>query len=126
MRHLTEHGTGATDPVGITCWRWTARLDGGQPTGRPGRPGKRGQAPFAGTARRVLRTNGSCPLFPGLQAGLHRRSNNEESQGRNSLPVDRGSDLAPQASCLLSEQFQNLLRIELVAGQVRGNGYEQA
>jgi dienelactone hydrolase len=26
--------------------------------------GKRGQAPFAGTARRVLRTNGACPLFP--------------------------------------------------------------
>jgi hypothetical protein len=25
---------------------------------------KRGQAPFAGTARRVLRTNGACPLFP--------------------------------------------------------------
>ena len=24
---------------------------------------KRGQAPFAGTARRVLRTNGACPLF---------------------------------------------------------------
>ena len=27
--------------------------------------GKRGQSPFAGTARRVLRTNGDCPLFPG-------------------------------------------------------------
>jgi glycosyltransferase involved in cell wall biosynthesis len=27
--------------------------------------GKRGQAPFAGTARRVLCTNGACPLFPG-------------------------------------------------------------
>jgi hypothetical protein len=26
--------------------------------------GKRGQDPFAGTARRVLRTKGSCPLFP--------------------------------------------------------------
>jgi RNA 2',3'-cyclic 3'-phosphodiesterase len=26
--------------------------------------GKRGQSPFAGTARRVLRTNGDCPLFP--------------------------------------------------------------
>ena len=25
---------------------------------------ERGQAPFAGTARRVLRTNGACPLFP--------------------------------------------------------------
>ncbi len=25
--------------------------------------GKRGQSPFAGTARRVLRTNGDCPLF---------------------------------------------------------------
>ncbi len=30
----------------------------------PARSGrKRGQAPFAGTARRVLRTNGACPLF---------------------------------------------------------------
>ena len=29
-----------------------------------GNTGKRGQAPFAGTARRVLRTNGACPLFP--------------------------------------------------------------
>ena len=26
-------------------------------------PRKRGQPPFAGTARRVLRTNGDCPLF---------------------------------------------------------------
>ena len=26
--------------------------------------GKRGQAPFAGTARSALRTNGACPLFP--------------------------------------------------------------
>ncbi len=26
--------------------------------------GKRGQAPFAGTALRVLRTKGACPLFP--------------------------------------------------------------
>ncbi len=26
--------------------------------------GKRGQSPFAGTALRVLRTNGDCPLFP--------------------------------------------------------------
>ena len=26
--------------------------------------GKRGLAPFAGTARRVLSTNGACPLFP--------------------------------------------------------------
>jgi hexosaminidase len=26
--------------------------------------GKRGQSPFAGTARRVLGTNGDCPLFP--------------------------------------------------------------
>ena len=25
---------------------------------------ERGQAPFAGTARRVLRTNGACPPFP--------------------------------------------------------------
>jgi UDP-N-acetylmuramoyl-L-alanyl-D-glutamate--2,6-diaminopimelate ligase len=30
------------------------------------RGGKRGQSPFAGTARRVLRTNGDCPLFPSL------------------------------------------------------------
>ena len=29
-----------------------------------GSRGKRGQSPFAGTARRVLRTNGDCPLFP--------------------------------------------------------------
>ena len=29
----------------------------------PPRLGKRGQSPFAGTARRVLRTNGDCPLF---------------------------------------------------------------
>src|SRR5580692_46950 len=27
---------------------------------------KRGQAPFAGTALRVLRTNGACPLFAAL------------------------------------------------------------
>ena len=27
------------------------------------RAGERGQSPFAGTARRVLRTNGDCPLF---------------------------------------------------------------
>jgi len=26
--------------------------------------GKRGQAPFTGTAQGVLRTNGACPLFP--------------------------------------------------------------
>ena len=26
--------------------------------------GKRGQVQFAGTARRVLRTNWTCPLFP--------------------------------------------------------------
>ncbi len=32
--------------------------------------GKRGQAPFAGTARRVLRTNGACPLFPAGGTGL--------------------------------------------------------
>ena len=31
---------------------------------QPRGPGKRGQSPFAGTARRVLRTNGDCPLFP--------------------------------------------------------------
>ena len=31
------------------------------------RAGKRGQSPFAGTARRVLRTNGDCPLFPTLK-----------------------------------------------------------
>ena len=30
--------------------------------------GKRGQPPFAGTARRVLRTNGDCPLFPAVLA----------------------------------------------------------
>jgi hypothetical protein len=30
----------------------------------PLRAGKRGQSPFAGTAQRVLRTNGDCPLFP--------------------------------------------------------------
>jgi membrane protease YdiL (CAAX protease family) len=29
--------------------------------------GKRGQPPFAGTAGRVLRTNGDCPLFPTLR-----------------------------------------------------------
>ena len=33
------------------------------------RGGKRGQSPFAGTARRVLRTNGDCPLFPPRPAG---------------------------------------------------------
>jgi ABC-type transport system substrate-binding protein len=31
--------------------------------------GKRGQSPFAGTAQRVLRTNGDCPLFPGGARG---------------------------------------------------------
>jgi amino acid transporter len=35
------------------------------------REGKRGQSPFAGTARRVLRTNGDCPLFP-VDEGLTR------------------------------------------------------
>jgi len=35
-----------------------------------GPEGKRGQSPFAGTARRVLRTNGDCPLFPDEPAGL--------------------------------------------------------
>ena len=33
--------------------------------------GKRGQAPFAGTARRVLRTNGACPLFPHFRRRRH-------------------------------------------------------
>ena len=28
--------------------------------------GKRGQVQFAGTARRVLHTNWTCPLFPGV------------------------------------------------------------
>ena len=32
--------------------------------------GKRGQSPFAGTARKVLRTNGDCPLFPPLRDEL--------------------------------------------------------
>ena len=36
-----------------------SRQIGNLPHGR-----KRGQAPFAGTALRVLRTNGACPLFP--------------------------------------------------------------
>jgi nifR3 family TIM-barrel protein len=33
---------------------------------------KRGQSPFAGTALRVLRTNGDCPLFP-APPSLHRQ-----------------------------------------------------
>jgi len=36
-------------------------------------PEKRGQAPFAGTARRVLRTKGACPLFSGLFSGRCKR-----------------------------------------------------
>ena len=48
-----------------------------------------------------------------------------ENQGRDSLPVNRGSDLAPQASCLLVQQFQDLLRVKLGAGQVHGNGHQQ-
>ena len=41
------------------------------PTGRAAPGGKRGQSPFAGTARRVLHTNGDCPLFrlPCVAAG---------------------------------------------------------
>jgi hypothetical protein len=33
-------------------------------------PEKRGQSPFAGTAQRVLRTNGDCPLFSARRRGL--------------------------------------------------------
>ena len=32
---------------------------------------KRGQDPFAGTARRVLRTKGSCPLFTKRDSRFH-------------------------------------------------------
>jgi hypothetical protein len=41
----------------------TFPADGGAVQGASGE-GKRGQSPFAGTARRVLGTNGDCPLFP--------------------------------------------------------------
>ena len=90
----TPVGEGAAGLVGSQRW---PRLDGGKAAGRPSQADR-------------------------LQPGLQRRANNVESQGRNSLPVDRGSDLAPQASRLLVQQFQNLLPIKLVAGQVRGNG----
>jgi uroporphyrinogen decarboxylase len=43
--------------------------------------GRRGQSPFAGTARRVLRTNGDCPLFPqgsGAQHNPHGGGNTYE------------------------------------------------
>ena len=43
-----------------------------------GTRGKRGQSPFAGTARRVLRTNGDCPLFPLVH---HRRRGRNRRRG---------------------------------------------
>ena len=36
-------------------------------------PGKRWQAPFAGTALRVLRTKGACHLFPKRLIGVYSR-----------------------------------------------------
>ena len=47
--------------------------------------GKRGQVQFAGTARRVLRTNWTCPLFPGQR--LHKRY--RSSQRHVSIPAGR-------------------------------------
>ena len=44
--------------AGPLAYRGLSRLRG---------EGERGQAPFAGTARRVLRTNGACPLSPDRQ-----------------------------------------------------------
>ena len=49
--------------------------------------GKRGQAPFAGTARRVLRTNGACPLFPSPR--LSRQRHGGGVQGVPGLRVRR-------------------------------------
>jgi tetratricopeptide (TPR) repeat protein len=60
------------------CGRWL-NVDHRRPAPPQGnggafaREGKRGQYPFAGTARRVLRTNGDCPPFPtGRWVGLTR------------------------------------------------------
>jgi ribokinase len=44
--------------------------------------GKRGQSPFAGTARRVLRTNGDCPLFPDILRLVTYLTPNESEAGR--------------------------------------------
>ena len=61
-------------PLGGSALTKTSQLrdHGGRPTLkensstrlRPSTSGKGGQSPFAGTARRVLRTNGGCPHFP--------------------------------------------------------------
>ena len=46
-------------------------MESGVPFDCADRPcGKRGQAPFAGTALRVLRTKGACPLFPLIEAAI--------------------------------------------------------
>ena len=65
IRGLARHVDAADDP------RCTAALRAPSPDVRlealaawSESRGKRGQSPFAGTARRVLRTNGDCPLFP--------------------------------------------------------------
>ena len=42
------------------------------------RGGKRGQAPFAGTALRVLRTKGACPLFPVSRTGVGAETTRQE------------------------------------------------
>ena len=52
--------------AGLDYWQyldWEAVDD--WPARWPGWPRKRGQVQFAGTARRVLRTNWTCPLFRG-------------------------------------------------------------
>ena len=57
-------------PDALQAARMLRPLGGVALIGRPDADGKRGQSPFAGTARRVLRTNGDCPLFPALQHWL--------------------------------------------------------
>ena len=49
-----------------------------------------------------------------------------EKQGRDSPPVDRGSDFAPETPRVSVQQLQDLLPIKLCAGQVNGNGYQQS
>ena len=50
---------------------------------------ERGQAPFAGTARRVLRTNGACPLFPPRSELRRKQQENLVWPGRASATICR-------------------------------------
>ena len=64
-------------------------------------PGK-GQSPFAGTARRVLRTNGDCPLFRwrcrGQGVGQPQRGRRHDSSGRANPPRRPRTDLSQRSA----------------------------